>query len=312
MGGDDPVSSYDRMGSSLRRMIESMLPDDWSWSGQRVLDFGCGAGRVLRHFAPEATDGEFWGCDIDGPSIEWLRQNLCPPFQAERCSESPGLSQPDGYFDLIYAISVFTHLSDGWADWLLELHRLLSEGGLLLATFLGEGMVDKLFGEQWNEDDIGMNALRAGNPWNLGGPFTLHSPWWIRAHWGRAFDIVAMKPHTGSGKPVGHGVVLLRRKPVRVTSQDLERLEPDEPRELGALRHHVDQLRRETLQLRKHGQDLEQRLDAADADCGAQLLQLQDKMRQSNESLAAIQGSKSWRLTAPLRAAKGVLKRGKL
>ena len=125
--GDDPVEYYDRTGSRMRAVIESMLPDDWSWSGRRVLDFGCGAGRVLRHFAPEAAEGEFWGCDIDGPSIEWLNQNLHPPFNGMLCSETPSLSQPDGHFDLIYAVSVFTHISDDWAGWLLELHRLLAE-----------------------------------------------------------------------------------------------------------------------------------------------------------------------------------------
>ena len=308
MHDDDPVDAYERMGSGLRTLIESMLPDDWSWSGQRVLDFGCGAGRVLRHFAPEAADGEFWGSDIDAPSIEWLNQNLCPPFNAQLSSESPGLPQPDGYFDLIYAISVFTHVSEGWAGWLLELHRLLAEGGLLLATFLGEGMVDELFSEQWNEDHIGMNALRAANPWDLGGPYVLHSPWWIRAHWGRAFDIVAMRPHTGSDRPAGHGLVLLRRKSVQLTVQDLKRLEPDEPREISALQHHVEQLRRETLEMGATSEYLQHRLDAAAADCGAQLQQLRDELRRSNASRAAILGSMSWRLTSPLRTAKGVLR----
>jgi hypothetical protein len=83
-------------------------------------------------------------------------------------------------------------------------------------------------------------------PWDLGGPITLHSPWWLRAHWGRAFDILALKP--GGEKPGSHGLILLRRKPVHLTVEDLERLEPDEPREVSALQHHVGQLRDETFQ----------------------------------------------------------------
>lgn len=81
-----------------------------------MLDFGCGAGKVLRQFAPEATVADFTGCDIDAPSIDWLQRNLCPPFNAFRCSEAPPLPQPDGYFNLIYAISVYTHLTGHWAD----------------------------------------------------------------------------------------------------------------------------------------------------------------------------------------------------
>ena len=307
VGDDDPFDAYDRMGISLRRFVEDALPTDWTWTGRRVLDFGCGAGRVLRHFASEAADGEFWGCDIDGPSIEWFRRNLCPPFDPEhilQCSESPGLPQVDGYFDLIYAISVYTHLTDDWASWLLEHHRLLAEGGLLLVSFLGEGAIGKVVGEKWSDDGIGMNALKAGTPWDLGGPITLHSPWWLRAHWGRAFDVLVLKP--GGEKPGSHGLILLQRKPVHVTVQDLERLEPEEPREVSALQHHVQQLRDETLQLRGAVDYLEHRISTTE-DCEEKIGQLQDEMRRSTDQLAAIQTSMSWRLTAPLRVAVAAL-----
>jgi ubiquinone/menaquinone biosynthesis C-methylase UbiE len=85
--------------------------EGYDFEGRRVLDFGCGAGRVLRHFAPEAeAGGEFWGCDPYPPTIEWLKANLSPPFQFY-VSEARPLPHPDGYFDLIYAISVFTHIT---------------------------------------------------------------------------------------------------------------------------------------------------------------------------------------------------------
>jgi len=265
MGNEDPAGTYDRTGRGHRKLIEDILPDDWSWSGRRVLDFGCGAGRVLRHFASEAGDGEFWGCDIDRPSIAWMRDHMCPPFHVFESGETPGLPQEDGYFDLIYAFSVYTHLTDHWAGWLLEHHRVLADDGLLLATFLGEGMIEQLIDEQWDEEKIGMNSLVHGASWDLGGPITLHSPWWLRAHWGRAFEILDLRPHTGGDRPAGHGLVLMRKKPVQVTAEDLQRLEPGEPREISALQHQVEQLRDETLKS---------------------------------------QASASWRLTAPLRAAK--------
>lgn len=258
MGDADPVGAYDRMGHGLRGLIEGMLPDDWSWTGRRVLDFGCGAGRVLRHFAPEATEGEFWGCDIDGPSVDWMAEHLSPPFHVFQCAETPGLPHEDGHLDLIYAISVYTHLTDHWAGWLLEHHRVLADDGLLVATFLGEGMIKALTGEEWHEDRIGMNSLLHGNPWDVGGPIALCSPWWIRAHWGRAFDIVTLWPHTGDeASPHGHGLALLRKKPVELTVADLEALEPGEPREITAMQHHVEQLRIETVRLRAQLQELE-------------------------------------------------------
>jgi SAM-dependent methyltransferase len=258
----------------VRQIITAMLPADWTWDGKRVLDFGCGVGRVLRHFAPEAGAAEFTGCDIHGPSIEWVQQNLCPPFHAFQCSEEPSLPQPDGYFDLIYSISVYTHLTDHWAGWLLEHHRVLSEGGLLLVSFLGEGMIGPLIGEQWDERRIGMNALWAGRPWDTGGPIVFHSPWWLQSHWGRAFEIVSLLPHAGDDAPVGHGMILLRRKPVRPSVEELERLEPGEEREITALAHHAEQLRLETLDLRAYVEQLQRTV--------------------------------SWRLTKPLRAAKRI------
>src|SRR3954453_19878475 len=159
----DPERAYDAIGKAIRSQIEDILPSDWSWSGIRVLDFGCGAGRVLRHFISEASSSEFWGCDIDHPSIEWINENLCPPLHALACNEEPGLDLPDGFFNLIYSISVFTHLTKHSAGWLIELHRVLAPKGLLLVSFLGEGRTQPLLNENWQEERIGFNAVLHGN-----------------------------------------------------------------------------------------------------------------------------------------------------
>jgi SAM-dependent methyltransferase len=246
---DDPAQAYEDIGATIRSLIQSILPEDWSWAGNRVLDFGCGAGRVLRHFAPESDKAEFWGCDIDHLSIGWLSEHLSPPFNVFTVDEAPGLPQEDGFFDLIYAISVYTHITDDWAGWLLEHHRVLADDGLLLVSFLGEGMIGELIGEQWAEDKVGMNSLLHGNPWDNGGPIVLHSPWWLRAHWGRAFEILDLRPYTGPPS-AGHGLVLMRKRPGTFTVEELQALEPDEPREIVALQHHIKQLRTETGYLR--------------------------------------------------------------
>ena len=82
-GRGDPVAAYESLGAEARRAIVELLPEDWSFEGKRVLDFGCGAGRTLRHFLTEAEAAELWGSDIDGASIDWLRSELCPPLNAE-------------------------------------------------------------------------------------------------------------------------------------------------------------------------------------------------------------------------------------
>lgn len=132
----DPLPSFDEIGRGTKEMLVRVQPDGWFENGKRILDFGCGPGKALRHFLPEAERCEFYGCDIHEPSIRWLAENFSPPLEVFVCSEAPPLPQPDEHFDLIWAMSVFTHLTDYWSDWLLELHRLLRPDGRLIATFL--------------------------------------------------------------------------------------------------------------------------------------------------------------------------------
>ncbi len=122
-------------------------------------------------------------------SIGWS-ENLCPPLHALRNEAAPGLPFEDGHFDLVWALSVFTHLADSWAAWMLELHRVLADDGILIATSLGPRHSERIAKERWEDDRIGMNALRQWASYPDGAPVVLHSTWWLRAHWGRAFEIL--------------------------------------------------------------------------------------------------------------------------
>lgn len=44
-GWSDPNVAYLELGAQTKRQVVKLLPDDWSWDGKRVLDFGSGAGR---------------------------------------------------------------------------------------------------------------------------------------------------------------------------------------------------------------------------------------------------------------------------
>ena len=141
-------AEYHAIGRIHVSLIRELLPEDWKWAGVRVLDFGCGAGRTLAQFQDEATEAEFWGCDIDAPSIGWANAHLAPPFHFLLNSDEPPVALPDAHFDLIYGMSVFTHLGETWSSWLLEVHRLLRVGGFGLFTFLGEGMIADVAGRR--------------------------------------------------------------------------------------------------------------------------------------------------------------------
>jgi len=144
---EKPMERYEARGRATHDQVVSMLPTEWSFEGRRVLDFGCGAGRTLRHFLGEAEIAEFWGCDIDEASIAWVSEHLSPPIHPLRSREIPPIPRPDGYFDLVYAISVFSHLTESWSEWLVELHRVLRDDGLLIATYMGKEMAERLANE---------------------------------------------------------------------------------------------------------------------------------------------------------------------
>lgn len=248
----DPWAHYDSIGRASRDDLLAALPEGFSLEGRRILDFGCGAGRTLRHFVADESPGEFWGCDIDTASVAWLQESLSPPVSAFANGDLPPLDQPDATFDLIYCVSVFTHLTRSWSAWLLELHRVLKADGLLLVTFMGEGQSQVVAAEEWHEERVGMLTLRPGQSWDHGGPMVLHSPWWIREHWGRLFEILSLTPYGFPGAPAGqgHGMVAMRRKDVDLSPADLERPSAD-PREAAALLHQADHLMRELEQFRQ-------------------------------------------------------------
>lgn len=109
----------------------------------RILDFGCAEGRVLR-FLPAGTKRELWGVDVNAERIAWAQQHLAPPLRFATTTTAPHLPFADGYFDLIYAISVFTHISELADAWFLELLRVLRPGGHVHLTIHDEHSVDLL------------------------------------------------------------------------------------------------------------------------------------------------------------------------
>jgi len=67
----------------------------------------------------------------------------------------------------------------------------------LVLTFLGEDLAEAC-GVAWDEKRIGMLHPQIGPP--RGGPVdpsVMHSEPWIRIHWGRAFEIVELRPRVG-------------------------------------------------------------------------------------------------------------------
>jgi SAM-dependent methyltransferase len=121
-----------------------------------ICEWGCGPGRLLRHF-PELLTGQgnkIIGTDYNVDTIAWDKKNLSGiDFYINQLS--PPLPLEKGSVDILYCISVFTHLSEKMHfAWFEELMRVLKPEGILLFTTHGDSFKDKLLvGElkQYNE-----------------------------------------------------------------------------------------------------------------------------------------------------------------
>ena len=100
----------------------------------RVLDFGCGWGRILRVFLNEVDPGNLLGLDVQ-PSMVDLAIETTGHDHYRTCEVLPPTGLPSGSFDLVYSYSVFSHLAPSTAfAWIAELSRLLAPGGILCVT----------------------------------------------------------------------------------------------------------------------------------------------------------------------------------
>jgi SAM-dependent methyltransferase len=123
----------------------------------RILDVGCGCGRIARALAQDRRLQEleirYTGMDIDRACIEWCRRHITPvnhrfSFYHADCSNfsyNPSGSSstgtfvfphPDASFDLILLTSVMTHLLErDMVHYLAEVSRMLAPGGVAYASF---------------------------------------------------------------------------------------------------------------------------------------------------------------------------------
>lgn len=110
---------------------------------ESILDFGCGAGRIIRHFH-NLSNAKLYGTDIDQTLVEWCSRSL--PFATfSKNSASPPLPFSNDFFGFIYAFSVFTHLGlSQQIAWLNELGRVLRPESHVLITAHGEAFLQKL------------------------------------------------------------------------------------------------------------------------------------------------------------------------
>jgi SAM-dependent methyltransferase len=169
--------------------------------GARVLDFGCGWGRLLRFLARDVAPGDLYGCDPVQGILDLCRDTRVPAVLG-RSEFVPERLPFDGRFDLAYAFSVFTHLSERAHDrCLTALHGALAPGGTLVVTVRPfeylrfDAAMHHLAGARADEPRylFAPHAADAAHPQYEGGEMTygetVITPAYIRERWSDRFEL---------------------------------------------------------------------------------------------------------------------------
>lgn len=206
---------FARVGRDSARQIDEAL----GRAGRRladyrsILDFGCGCGGTLtwvRDLAPKAS---LSGTDIDDEAIAWCRAHL-PWASVGTNAAQPPLPYTDASFDLVYALSVFTHLDETHErQWLGELRRIIAPGGTCLVTLHGPDTATSLTArDRQRLTDHGFVFVRTNATRGLFPEWyqnAYHEPWYVQETFAEYFDV---GPYVPRGL-IGHqDIVVLSRR----------------------------------------------------------------------------------------------------
>ncbi len=184
----------------LRMLLLEHYPEIAS-RASTVLDFGCGCARVSR-FLKELIPGkklDVFGCDIDREAIEWDNAALEKSGTYFVSPDRPPLPPTDGDeggYDIILALSVFTHLpEDMQREWLSELSSRLKPGGTVVATFHGVNHQNALEeSARTRLEQEGFVHINLGATPDLPDYYlsSFQTEDYIRREWSKHLDIVAI------------------------------------------------------------------------------------------------------------------------
>lgn len=157
---------------------------------ESILDFGCGCGRVMRHWQSRIGP-EYHGCDCNEGAIRWCQKNLWKLAEFKVNSINPPLEYRSEKFDLIYAISVFTHLPEDFQHlWIGELGRVLKSSGLLLITVHGMSRFHCLTADEQEAFLSGSLIVREGEKAGSNQCAAYHPEVYVQDHLAQGFEIV--------------------------------------------------------------------------------------------------------------------------
>lgn len=204
-GGQDTVADIREALRAVGKDLRSL---------RNILDFGCGCGRTLRSFAELSNSHHLYGSDFDAEAINWCKENLrFARFDVN--TPLPPVTYASNKFDLIFALSVFTHLNEDYQfRWLSELRRTLRPGGILIISVHGRHYIDALPPDQMADVERHGFLFLEGDYWK--GIFpewyqnAFHTREYILEKYGRDFAVLGYLPQ-GLGNR--QDIVIVQKRP---------------------------------------------------------------------------------------------------
>jgi SAM-dependent methyltransferase len=161
-GGDDTLVRFASGGltaaTQLLHLIDLIPKFPQS---AKVLDWGCGAARVLQFLRADRPYWTFSGVDIDEVNISWCLENIPDAAAFQQIPLMPPMPYDDSLFDLVYGLSVITHLEEPTRNaWLSELARVTKAGGVCVLSFMSPFHVLQTGINEWSLPLIDELAVR--------------------------------------------------------------------------------------------------------------------------------------------------------
>ncbi len=178
---------YWKTGGETAAALSGLIDAHLKTDTPRVADWGCGLARVLRRLPARY---QRTGFDYNEHAVQWctdhiqgaqfFHNGLMPPLPAAATS-----------FDAVYALSVFTHLSEEAHDaWMHDIARVLAPGGIFLGAFHVNLAPGQLLPEEQARFDAGKLVVRGRVKEGSRTYVAYHPESWLRNHLFHGWEIL--------------------------------------------------------------------------------------------------------------------------
>lgn len=132
------------------------LVDRYADKNKKMLELGCGLGRVLKHYHYKGYNIE--GIEYDEGCVNTLRRE--DNTLRVRHADITNLPYSDGSFDIAMAFGIIGHLEHDMAKAFREVNRIMKQGGLLAGSLCYDNVIRLIFRLQYFLSGLGRKRKR--------------------------------------------------------------------------------------------------------------------------------------------------------